>query len=253
MIDDQLFSTYIRNSNQSFSGWDFSLISGTGRMQEQLLSWSYGSIVILYIQKAKSLLDMGTGGGEFLSKLQPFPQFTYATEAYKPNISIARERLEPLGVKVVEIENDENLPFDNASFELIINKHESYSPKEVRRLLSNNGTFITQQVGGKDCFEINEKLGVPLNEEYISWNLHSALNDLTASYFNIIDCKEEFPILRFYDIGALIYYLNAIPWQVPGFQTDRYLDQLYEIHKIIQATGYFDVTQHRFIIKAEKN
>ncbi|MCF6465537.1 hypothetical protein [Clostridium sp. Cult2] len=30
------------------------------------------------------------------------------------------------------------------TFELIINKHESYSSKEVKRILKNKGIFITQ-------------------------------------------------------------------------------------------------------------
>lgn len=29
-----------------------------------------------------------------------------------PNVPIAKERLTPLGVKVVQIDNDENLPFE---------------------------------------------------------------------------------------------------------------------------------------------
>lgn len=251
MLKEKQFFTYINDINQSFSGWDFSFLSETGRVQNQLLSWSYGSMVIPLVKNAHSMLDMGTGGGEFLSKVGPYPPSVYATEAYPPNVPIAKKRLEPLGVKVVQIDEDTNLPFDDDCFDLIINRHESYSPKEVSRILSNQGIFLTQQVGGSDCYQINEKLGVPSNEEFHHWNVNYAIEELKDHQFTIIESREEFPIQRFYDIGALVYYLKAIPWQVPDFQIDTYLDKLYEIHQLIQTNGFFDVQQHRFIIKCQ--
>jgi len=102
------------------------------------------------IRNVDSLLDMGAGGGEFLASLMPLPIHTCATEGYEPNVSVARTLLQPLGVKVFRYEDDDNLPFDDEEFELIINRHESYSPKEVFRLLKPGGYFITQQVGVKN-------------------------------------------------------------------------------------------------------
>ena len=251
IMNDKLFSSFIKQADEPFVGWDFSFISETGRMKSELLSWSYGSIAATLVQSAKSMLDMGTGGGEFLSKLRPLPSTVYATEGYLPNVPIAKERLTPLGVKVVQIDNDEILPFETGKFDLIINQHESFSPKEVRRMISKDGIFLTQQVGGLDCIEINEHLRVPINEEFIDWNLTLALKGIQENNFEILKGIEEFPIQRFYDIGALVYYLKAIPWQVPGFEISKFKDELYTIHKIIEQMGYFDVKQHRFIIVAK--
>lgn len=251
MTKDNQFLSYIQDVNKSFSGWDFSYITGTGRMKSSLLSWSYGSLAMSLFQNASSMLDMGTGGGEFLSMLRPFPQTVFATEGYKPNISIAKARLEPLGVTVVPIEEDASLPFKNSHFNLILNQHESYSPKEVRRIIQENGTFLTQQVGGLDCIEINESLGVSANNEFENWNLKAAVMELKNNNFEVLYSNEEYPIQRFYDIGALVYYLKAIPWQVPDFSIEKYEEKLYLIHKIIQSKGFFDVKQHRFIIKAK--
>jgi len=155
-----------------------------------------------------------------------------------------------LGVTVVHIEDDFNLPFDDRQFDLILNKHESYSAEEVRRIISEDGVFLTQQSGGTDCREINEMFGVPLNEEFQPWDLATATAGLAANGFEILMQKEEFPAQRFYDVGCLVYYLTAIPWQVPGFTPEAYMEPLYEIHRIIQEKGFFDVTQHRFVIKA---
>lgn len=219
-------------------------------MKSEPLSWSYGSTAYQLMQRAKSMLDMGTGGGEFLSMLQPFPPTIYATEGYAPNVPIARKKLEPLGVTVLEVTDDTALPFQDGQFDLIINQHESYAASGVNRLLSPSGVFLTQQVGGLDCAELNEQFGSPLNSEFASWSLETACSELKENGFTILEEKEEFPFQRFYDVVAIVYYLKAIPWQIPNFTVERYYEELYRIHEVILQKGYFDVTQHRFLIKA---
>ncbi|PGX14620.1 class I SAM-dependent methyltransferase [Bacillus sp. AFS033286] len=249
MKRDPLFLTILESANTLFSGWDFSFISETGRMKSEPLSWSYGSTAFQLMQRADSMLDMGTGGGEFLSMLQPFPPTIYATEGYAPNVPIAQKKLEPLGVKVVEVSDDTALPFQDGQFDLILNQHESYAASEVKRILSPNGTFLTQQVGGLDCAELNKQFISPLNSEFANCSLETACNELKENGFTILEEKEEFPFQRFYDIGAIVYYLKAIPWQIPDFTVEGYYEELYRIHEIILQMGYFDVRQHRFIIK----
>ncbi|MEI5906789.1 SAM-dependent methyltransferase [Bacillus spongiae] len=250
-MNDTRFIELLNEVKQEFSGWDFSFVTETGRIQNELLSWSYGSITMPVVRKATSLLDMGTGGGEFFSLLRPFPDNVFATEGFKPNIPIAKKKLEPLGVTVLPFEKDNELPFTSNQFGLIINKHESYCPAEVRRISKKNGIFLTQQVGGLDCKEINDALGMPINQEYLNWNLDRALKELEEHHFNVLVKKEEFPTQRFYDIGALVYYLKAIPWQIPNFNLEDLKEQLFSLHKKIEKDGYFDAKQHRFLIKAK--
>ncbi|HDR4725217.1 class I SAM-dependent methyltransferase [Bacillus cereus group sp. Sample62] len=250
MKHDLLFSSLLESANINFSGWDFSFISETGRMKCEPLLWSYGSTAFQLMQHTESMLDMGTGGGEFLSMLQPFSSTIFATEGYAPNVPIARKKLEPLGVTVVEVTDDTTLPFQDVQFDLIINQHESYAASEVNRILSPNGIFLTQQVGGLDCAELNEQFNAPLNSEFASWSLETACSELKENGFTILEEKEEFPFQRFYDIGAIVYYLTAIPWQIPDFTVEGYNEELYRIHEIILQKGYFDVKQHRFMIKA---
>ena len=106
------------------------------------------------------------------------------------------------------------LPFQDEQFDFIMNQHESYSASEVNRILSPNGIFLTQQVGGLDCAELNEQFNAPLNNEFASWSLETACSKLKENGFTILEAKEEFPFQRFYDIGAIVYYLKAIPWQI---------------------------------------
>lgn len=251
LTDKELFNYLIDEVNQRFEGWDFSYLESTGRIQEFPLSWNYRNKVVLRMHGIFSLLDMGTGGGEFLSTLSPLPKYTCATEGYKPNISIAKNRLDPLNVKVYEVEDDEYLPFEDEEFELIINRHESYSAKEVKRTLKDKGIFITQQVGGLNDKEINEILGAK-KSEFIDWNLEKAVGQLETAGFKILEGKEDLVKTRFYDIGAIVYYLKAVPWQVPDFTIERYFDKLVEIHNIIERLGYIDFTCHRFFIMASK-
>ncbi|MFB1099131.1 methyltransferase domain-containing protein [Terribacillus sp. JSM ZJ617] len=245
----ELFNLLLEDSVKAFTGWDFSYVEDTGRVQYEPLPWSYGSKAREYLFGAGSALDMGTGGGEFLSKLLPLPEYTVATESYLPNVPIARNRLSPLGVDVVQIKEDDQLPVLDESFEVILNKHESYDVSEVWRVLKQNAIFLTQQVGGTDCKELNQLLGAPLNPDFENWSLQTAVEEL-EDRFTILESAEAFPSMRFYDIGAVIYYLKAIPWQVPEFTVDAYRDALFEMHLFIEKNGYMNVRQHRFLLAA---
>lgn len=251
-VKDSNFHRYLEEINEKFEGWDFSSIYDTGRIQNSLLSWSYGSKVISAMQGATAILDMGTGGGEFLSLLKGYyPPTVYATEGYKPNVPIAKRKLEPLGVKVYEVVDNEHLPFPDNHFDLIINRHESYSVKELKRIIKTNGIFITQQVGGWDCKELNDWFGVAVNSEFKEWNLQSALKNFSIDQWEILEQREEFPTQRFYDLGSVLFYLKAIPWQIPDFSVEKYQDALYRLYQHLEEVGYLGATQSRFYMKVK--
>lgn len=247
----ELFTILIKDALHPFSGWDFSHIGS--RMVMEPLIWSYHSEILPFVRTVETMLDMGTGGGEFLSSLQPLPKETFATEAYEPNVPIAKKKLEPIGVKVVQINEGDKLPFENKQFELIINRHESYSPAELHRILKPDGMFITQQVGWKDNLELNQRLGYPVEElENLDWDLKKVVNELEDAGFNIIKKQEAFPITRCFDVGAIVYYLKAIPWQIPEFSVEKYEKNLWYMHLEILEEGYIDLTSHRILILSEK-
>lgn len=198
------------------------------------------------------MLDMGTGGGEFLLSIQPLPKNTCATESYKPNIPIARKNLEPIGVKVIEFIDENNLDIKDEQFDLIINRHESFSVKEVKRILKSNGFFITQQVGDKNNLELNQLLEAPQDPDYADWNMDYTVKELCRAGFTIIKKKECFPKERCFDIGAIIFYLKAIPWQIPNFSIEKYYSKLKELHLLIHEKNYIDITSHYFLIVAKK-
>jgi SAM-dependent methyltransferase len=251
--EEELFKFLVLEAGHPFSGWNFSYLSD--RVINAPLTWSYRSKILPFLRTADTLLDMGTGGGEFLASLIPLPNHTCATEGYKPNFSIARALLEPLGVKVYPYEEDTDLPFKDEEFELIINRHESYSPKEVFRLLKPGGYFITQQVGVKNDSQLRYLLTNKEDvEENGNWILENIVNKLEHTGFQVIENEENITLTRIYDVGAIVYYLKAIPWELPGFSVQKYRSKLEEIHNYILKNGYLDLIKnnHRLFIKAVK-
>ncbi len=255
----ELFQKYLQDAETTpFSGWNFEHLTETHRMIEAPLGWNYYNVIFPWLSASETMLDMGTGGGEVLSRFKPLPAYTYATESYRPNISVAKKRLEPLGVKVIELREEKhppfnrNLPFDDDVFDLTINRHEGYSPSELLRILKSGKKFITQQVGSLTVLNLRQSLLNTAIEKIANWNLQSAVSELESAGFEIPYQQEEISYMRFYDIGAIAYYLKAIPWIIDGFTVKKYKDQLWKLHDHIHRDGYYDIINHKFVIIAEK-
>ena len=144
----KLIELWREEEKKAFKGWDFSYLQN--RWVEEELPWDYRDILIKYLNPDYKLLDMGTGGGEFLLSLNHPYRNTSVTEMWEPNVKLCKEKLEPLGIEVKQVFDDGELPFESDAFDMIINRHESYDIKEVERLLKPNGIFIIQQVGGEN-------------------------------------------------------------------------------------------------------
>jgi SAM-dependent methyltransferase len=236
--------------DHQFSGWNFSWAEG--RWYESDPSWDYRQLVLERVDQSSSLLDMGTGGGEFLSSLEKIPEHTCATEGYSPNISIAKKNLQPRGVKVFPVSNDNKLPFEDGTFDLVINRHESFDLSEVWRVLKPRGIFLTQQVGPKDCIGINQFLESPIEPDSNDWHLSELVVQVKDENFQVINCQEQYLDSTFYDIGAVIIFLKIIEWQIPDFTVEKYDQRLRAMHKLIKSEGEFIVKAHRYLIEAQK-
>ena len=53
-----------KEETAAFEGWDFSHLKG--RWENEQLLWDYKTIISKYLRPEMQLLDLGTGGGEFL-------------------------------------------------------------------------------------------------------------------------------------------------------------------------------------------
>ncbi|WP_118953194.1 class I SAM-dependent methyltransferase [Taibaiella helva] len=112
---------------EKISGWDFSYLERSRRMVKSPLPRNYYNELLPYLRPGICVLDMGTGGGAFLSLLPHKEQYhIYATEGYADNIPVAAARLAGFGATLVSEYEDDALPFDDGFFDLVINRHESY-------------------------------------------------------------------------------------------------------------------------------
>ncbi len=257
---DQEIITWLQQEQaQPFSGWDFSYIRDR-RIPLGSLPWDYAAMVKRHLLRATSLLDTDTGGGERLAEVLTNTGFkgkVSAVEAYSPNVSIARGRLAEFGVEVHDTSPDagDTIAFDDASFDLVTNRHGgSVDNDEVFRILSPSGIYVSEQVGDRTNVELLEIFdSAPTVFESSPYNAEAWGRALTELGFAIEGRQEHTYPVRFHDVGALVYYLKAIPWAVPEFSLERDAATLIELHRRAADRGYaIDATYHAYIVAARK-
>lgn len=235
-----------KEEEENFKGWDFSYLKN--RWSDEGLPWDYKNILNQYLKPNYKLLDMGTGGGEFLLSLNHPYKNTAVTESWSPNVKLCKEKLELLEIEVKQVFNDDQLPFENNTFDIIINRQSSYNIKEVKRILKPNGLFITQQVGGKNNEVLSKALIKNFKPPFPDNTLENSLKELSKNSFEVIYNNEYFPYLRFKDIGAIVYFAKIIEWEFPNFSVDNCFQELCELHEELRIKGYIESLEHRFIV-----
>lgn len=232
----------------SVRGWDFSWLRG--RANGGNPSWVYTERALSLLPTARRVLDMDTGGGEVLASLSPLPPYTVAVEGWQPNIPIAGKRLRPLRVPVLGGTAD-HIPVRESTFDLVLNRHGALNAAEVARVLVPHGRLLTQQVGSRNGVDLNVALGAPPPTDPESWTLAVAVDRLRRCGLHVLDAREEMVEYVFHDIGAVVFQLRAVPWQVRDFDRNRYDRPLRALHERICAEGAFTTRDHRFLIEAE--
>lgn len=232
-------------------GWDFSHLEGRMRSDENL-PWDYEKLVRQYLKDDMHLLDYDTGGGEFLLSLgHPYAK-TAATEGYPPNVEYCRKTLTPLGIDLKECSDPSDIPFEDASFDIVINRHGSFDPKEIKRLLKPGGFFVTQQVGDRNDRELVEMVLPDAEVPFKDQNLKVQKKAFEDEGFEILAADECFRPICFYDVGAFVWFARIIEWEFPDFSVDRCLDQLLKMQEKIEADGVVEGHIHRYMIAARK-
>jgi len=215
-------------------GWDFSWLEG--RAHETRPPWRFVDLVRTLIATSELTLDIDTGGGEFLERVAPARGTVVATEGYPPNVQVAARRLVPLGIMVVQavsapdiVDLDETspmsdgsaLPFRDAAFDAVIDRHSSYWPEEVHRVLRSGGRFLTQQRGeaGGDGEAWEDLFGRPTHPHQ-RFDLSFATCQLEGAGFEIERAEVADTPMVFGDLASVVYYLRLVPWAVEGFDPD---------------------------------
>ena len=231
-------------------GWDFSHIDG--RCVEDALPWDYRAVILQHLTPEMRLLDIDTGGGEFLLSLNHPGENTAATENYPPNVALCRETLLPLGIDFRPADGNGTLPYGDGEFDMVIDRHGDYNPAEIYRVLKPGGMFITQQVGAENDRALVELIcgdvPMPFPEQY----LERAEKRFAAAGFAILRREECFCPIRFYDVGALVWFARIIQWEFPGFSVETHLEQLLAAQKKLEKEGVLQALVHRFLLVCKK-
>lgn len=233
-------------------GWDFSHLNE--RFTEETdLPWNYDEIVRSYLLPEYRLLDIDTGGGEYLLSLKHPYSKTSATEGYAPNVNLCKRILLPLGIDFKMADDYAALPFDNDSFDIVINRHGNYNIDELYRILKPNGIFITEQVGENNDRELINlllpEIGEPVSRGlYLEAQKRRFLNHS----FEILKSDEAYRPIKFFDTGALVWFARIIQWEFPGFCVDKCFDRLIEAENIKNKNGCIEGTIHRYLLVTKK-
>jgi SAM-dependent methyltransferase len=235
-------------------GWDFSWFEG--HATEERPSWGYSTLAADRLGRTTASLDIETGGGEVyasaLAAASGLPARIEATEAWPPNLALARAALEPFGGRVVEVGNDDPLPFDDGAFDLVLSRLPSVTPwPEIARVLRSGGTFLSQQVVHGTNRELYEFMmgpqpvdPVPARERLVGGALSAGLE--------VLDFQQESPKVEFFDLASVVVFLRKVVWTVPGFTVEGYRDRLLALHEHILEHGSFVSHSQRALIEARK-
>ena len=244
----ELIDSWRREERKPFAGWDFSYLEG--RMATSGPPWSYENQAMALMAAASSLLDMDTGGGERLLQMRSaWPAHVVATEHHPPNVELARQRLEPEGARLVEAGPLDGvpLPFGDGSFDLVLNRHGGYQLTEVERVLRPGGVFFTQQVSGDWAHDLFAVFGH--HSRWAGRGLATGRARLEQeTQLTVEDASEWAGKLTFTDVGAIVYYLKALPWELADFGVDRH----FELQRRLDQTGRLEFFAGNWLLRARK-
>ncbi|SBT41659.1 class I SAM-dependent methyltransferase [Micromonospora narathiwatensis] len=247
-VDRDVEELIAEGAAEPVEGWDFSWFAG--RATEERPPWGYARLVGARMAAVDAALDVDTGGGEVLAEVPSPPPLLVATEAWPPNVAVARRTLRRVGATVVQVAGRPPLPFRDASFDLVVSRHpvETWWD-EIARVLRPGGSYLSQQIGPGTMRELSEAILGPLPP---AANRHpeQAVAAAEAAGLRVVDLRTAALRAVFHDIGAVVYFLRKVIWTVPGFTVERYHAELRRLHDRIRAEGAFVAHAHRFLIEA---
>lgn len=185
--------------------------------------------------KDDCILDYDTGGGEFVLSLgHPYDK-TYVTEGFLPNVELCKKRLLPLGIHFKECHDPSHIPYNDEMFDMIMNRHGDFNVEEFYRLLKEGGMVLPET-------------DMPFPDLY----LRKQKEIFENKGFHIIEAKEDFRPIYFYNVGAFVWYAHIIEWEFPNFSVDRCFERLLKMQETIENKGRIEGTIHRYLIIAKK-
>ena len=142
------------------------------------------------------------------------------------------------------------MPFADGEFDLVLNRHAAFNSREVARILSPGGTFLTQQVHGMWLWDLQAAFDA--TPEFPDATPEKFVPLLEAAGLTMVNVEEWEGRMVFEDVGAIVYYLKAIPWEVPGFAVESHLRYLVALQERIETGEELGFFAARYMIEARK-
>jgi SAM-dependent methyltransferase len=244
---------------RTFSGWpqhdfpDFQV-----RVLEPGPPWDYESLVREMARDASAVLDLGTGGGEFISDVRDsLPERVVATEEWHVNAPVAYRRLVPLGADLVWCRSL-HLPFRDETFDLVIDRHEELSPAEVARVLRSGGKAMTQQIGPENWRELQRYF---VDAKAGNRSRIADFGDIRGEYargfesarMHVMRSEQHDYKVAYGGLGELVFMLLITPWTIEGFDVERDLEALLAMEANCSTSDGLVMMWSRFLLVAEKS
>jgi SAM-dependent methyltransferase len=195
------------------------------------------------------VLDLGTGGGEFLLTLaDTLPADTHATEGWPTNLPVARAALAPLGVEVAAHDPAGGpLPFPDSRFDVVLSRHAAYDAADVARVLRPGGTLLTQQVDGRNLDDLARLFGAGPAFPHVT--VEAAARAAEDAGLRVHAARSWSGPVTFADGAALLSFLRTVPWHLPAdFTVESHADVLLALDEWPRL----EFTERRFLLHARR-
>ena len=68
----------------------------------------------------------------------------------------------------------------------------------------------------------------------------------------LVDLQDWRGELAFVDVGALVYYLKAVPWLVEGFSVATHAETLLRMYEKVERDGKLVYSARKYLIEARR-
>jgi hypothetical protein len=76
---------------------------------------------------------------------------------------------------------------------------------------------------------------------------------LREAGLTILATEEWSGKLSFTDVGAIVYYLRAVPWLVPGFSVETHSKYLFALQRRPDSSDELPFVARKYLIEARKD
>ncbi len=230
-----------------FSGWS---AYPRSRRLGPAPPWSYEERARELLTTARSVVDLGTGGGErFGDYCAGYRGRAVATEEWAVNAPVAAARLRPLGIEVVWCRSPQ-LPFADGSFDLILDRHEELAPHEAARVLAPGGRVLTEQMAPDHWRELRRFFprATMFGDLFVEYR-----DGFAAARLEVVDARQHAVDAAYVSLGDLVFMLCISPWTVPDFEPlGSDLEALLALERELTTEDGLVLTDARFLIEARK-